>query len=518
VTTFKYQQLATTLCQWMDTQHIRPGERLPSVRQLAKAHNVSLATVTQAYQWLESQGWVTIKGQSGHYRAALTVPLTNGQAASPTASTQTDHSTAHLQAVINPHAVITPISLSTADMGERIHEFFAAHRQTVEHKQGFVGFGTATPSAQLLPGAELYHSMKKITTVTYQTLVDYDLPPGYEPLRQQLSVLSRQWGPRVIPPEQLVLTNGAMEAFHICLRTLTEPGDCVVIEDPTYFGILQALASHGLRAISIPTHAVTGVDLTALRLSLQQYPVKACLLVPSFNNPLGSLMPVENRLQLAHLLAQHHIPLIENNVYGEIYFGPFAPPTVQSLYPDGEIYLCGSFTKTLAPGFRVGWIAPPASQVNRICQHKLLTSVGSSTLAQCALSQYLQGRRYQQHLGRLRQHCSQSVQFIRQCLYAYCPEGTVISDPQGGFVLWVKLPLGVNAHQLQYLAASAGLLIAPGIMFTPMFAAAQDFSDYIRINCALSTVTPAEKQDVQNKIEQLGKLITGLIRRLHTRK
>jgi DNA-binding transcriptional regulator YhcF (GntR family) len=124
VTTFKYQQLATTLCQWMDTQHIKPGERLPSVRQLAKAHNVSLATVTQAYQWLESQGWVTIKGQSGHYRAALTVPLTNGHAASPTASTQADHNTAHLQAVINPHAVITPISLSTVDMGERIHQFF----------------------------------------------------------------------------------------------------------------------------------------------------------------------------------------------------------------------------------------------------------------------------------------------------------------------------------------------------------------------------------------------------------
>jgi DNA-binding transcriptional MocR family regulator len=309
--------------------------------------------------------------------------------------------------------------------------------------------------------------------------VSYDTPPGCPALRRQIARRSLEWG-CALDPDAIVTTSGAMEAMHVALRAVARAGDTIAIESPAYYGVLQLIESLEMKALEIPAHPRDGLSLDALAAALRETRgIRACLATPNFNNPLGSLMPDAAKRRLVRLLAAHDVPLIEDDIYGDLYFGDARPRVVKSFDRDGLVLLCSSFSKTLAPGYRVGWVAAPPRYRERVERLKFMHSVATATLPQLAIAEFLQAGGYDRHLRALRRKLADQVRRTADALAEHFPRGTRISRPAGGFVLWVELPAGTSALELHRRALAHGISVAPG----PIFSAKSRFANFIRVNC-----------------------------------
>ncbi|HVL45320.1 MAG TPA: PLP-dependent aminotransferase family protein, partial [Acidovorax sp.] len=346
-----------------------------------------------------------------------------------------------------------------------------------------VPLGSAFPGLELFPLDRLARclasGMRKLDPWT----IVQSLPPGDERLRQQIALRYGVHG-MAVDVEEIIITNGAMEALNLCLEAVTQPGDVVVVESPTFYAALQALERLNLQALEIATHPRDGVDLAALAEALERQsshkphqPIKACWLMPSFQNPLGSLMPEGKKRELVALLARHGVPLIEDDVYGELHFGPQLPPPAKAFDGQGLVMHCGSFSKSLAPGYRVGWVAA-GRQATAVQRLKLMTTLSAATPSQQALSEYLAQGGYDRHLRQLRRSLGEQQAIALAAVAQHFPRGTRVSRPEGGYFLWVELPPPVNALELHRLALQQGISLAPG----QIFSADQRFAHCVRIN------------------------------------
>ncbi|HEX9012313.1 MAG TPA: PLP-dependent aminotransferase family protein, partial [Anaerolineaceae bacterium] len=304
------------------------------------------------------------------------------------------------------------------------------------------------------------------------------LPQGCIELRTQVAQRSFTYGCQ-FSPEDVLITAGCMEAVTLSLRVVCQPGDTVAVESPTYFNMLQALEAMGLRALEIPTHPVTGVSLEALRFAVEHHPVRACLFMTNFTNPLGATIPDEAKQELVELLAEHEIPLIEDDIHGELYFGNERPKVAAAYDKKGLVLLCSSFSKDLAPGYRIGWIAPGRfrDQVERM---KMATNVGTALLPQYAIAEILDSGGYDHHLRRIRRAYAQKVAGMTRAVIEHFPAGTRTSTPAGGFVLWVQLPERIDSLELYRAALKAGITLVPGYVFST----GGRYRNYIRLNAA----------------------------------
>lgn len=443
-----YEALAEELAGLMAAGVLRPGERLPSVRQQQERRGVSPSTVFQAYYQLEARGLVESRPRSGYYVASRRVPATPEPEVS------------------RPDAASTLV-----DVSELVFQVLEASRAP-----GNVPFGSAFPSPLLFPldklGRAMNASMRHIDP--WSTVAD--LPPGNAELRRQIALRYQLDGVQVAP-EDVVITNGALEALNLCLQAVARPGDTVLVESPSFYAALQALERLGLKAVEVATHPREGIELGALAEALAQHKPSACWLMTSFQNPLGSLMPPEKKQALVDLLAAHDVPLIEDDVYGELYFGAQRPALAKRFDRKGLVMHCSSFSKCLAPGFRVGWAAAGrfARQVERL---KLTTSLAAAMPSQLALAEYLGQGGYERHLRQLRGALAAQQRQMLAAIEAHFPPGTRVTQPQGGYFLWVVLPESVDALELHRLALAQGISIAPG----PMFSAKRAFRNCIRLN------------------------------------
>jgi DNA-binding transcriptional MocR family regulator len=280
-----------------------------------------------------------------------------------------------------------------------------------------------------------------------------------------------------VDTEELVITNGAMEALNLCLEAVTRPGDLVAVESPTFYAALQALERRSLRAVEIATHPRHGVDVSALAAVLQRHPVKACWLMPNFQNPLGSLMPDSSKQQLVQLLAEHQVPLIEDDVYAELYFGPQKPKPAKAWDRSGLVMHCSSFSKSLAPGYRVGWVA--AGRFGKeVARRKLMNSLAASLPSQEGLSEYLQHGGYDRHLRQLRATLAAHRNVVLRAIDRCFPAGTKVTLPEGGYFVWVELPHSVDALEVHRLALSHDISLAPGHLFS----ADRRYRHHLRLN------------------------------------
>lgn len=311
-----------------------------------------------------------------------------------------------------------------------------------------------------------------------------------------------------LSPDEIVTTVGAMEALDISLRAVARPGDTIAIESPAYYGLLMLIESLGIKVIEIPAHARTGMDLAALEDALREHTIAAVLAIPSFSNPLGSRMPDDAKAQLVAMLAAREIPLIEDDIYGDLPF-PSAdgaadrPKPAKAWDRDGGVILCSSFSKTIAPGYRVGWVAGGRYR-DAIEQLKFAQTVCTPTLPQLAIAELIESGGYDLHLRRLRRAFATQVACTRQAIAEHFPEGTRVSDPTGGFVLWVELPAGTSSVELHARAFARSISVAPG----PIFSAKPRFSNYLRVSAGLP-FTPK----VEAAIATLGKIACELSRR-----
>ncbi|MEH6304906.1 PLP-dependent aminotransferase family protein [Olivibacter sp. CPCC 100613] len=466
----RYLLIANALEQQIRNDVLKIGDKLPSIRTVKREYGVSMNTVTRAFFELERKGFIASRPQSGFYVAG------------------------HAKSRLAVPRISNPTSPSHPEQAENlISKVYQSLNDTT-----ITRFSIGVPANELLPIAKLNKSLMQATRTLDGSGTAYEEIQGNFKLRRHIARWSFTWG-GMLTAEDLVTTAGAMNALSYCMMALTQRGDTIAVESPVYFGILQLAKSLGLEVLEIPTHPITGIELDALRKALPR--IKLCLVVSNFNNPLGSCMPEANKQELVNMLAEYEIPLIEDDLYGDVYFGDNRPKPCKAFDKRGLVLWCGSVSKTLAPGYRVGWVAP-GKYKEQIVRLKLLHAVSSTTLTQEVIGDFLENGRYETHLRKMRRTLHANSLHFTRAIHDYFPEDTRVSRPQGGFVLWVELNPSIDTALLYDQAMHRRISIAPGRMFTLQ----NQFNNCMRLSYGLLW-----SDELDKKLKMLGSIVQKMI-------
>jgi DNA-binding transcriptional MocR family regulator len=445
----RYREIAGRWADAIEKGTLGPGDRFPSVRRLAAEEDASVSTVLAAVAQLEELGYLEVRPRSGHYVRMRSRPPP-------------------------PRPTVVPARAPAAAVA--VTELVARVYHSARDPR-VVNLAHATPDPALLPARALGRAVAAAVRGS-EAGVRYEVPPGLPALRQAVARRALSWGCD-LSADDVVVTSGATEAIHLCLLAVARAGDAIAVESPAYYGTLQTLEALGMRVVEVPCLPDAGMDLDELERRLERHAVRAILAVPTFSNPLGSCMPDEAKARLVSIVSRRRIPLIEDDVYGELVFGPVRPRPAKAFDRDGSVMLCGSFSKTLAPGYRVGFAAPGRWR-ERIELLKFSLNVATPTPLQRAVARYLQGGGYDRHLRALREQLARTMARTAAAAADSFPHGTRISHPRGGCFLWIELPPSVRALELHVRALDAGVSIAPGAIFSPT----QGHPSCIRLACA----------------------------------
>ena len=465
-----YLKIANSVTEQIKSVTLQFGERLPSLRSAQKLYNVSLNTVKQAYMELESRSLVESRPKYGYYVS------------------QTPQRKLAL-----PSVAQMKVSEKKNTPQDLIDKVFGVISGT-----DITQFGLGIPGKSLLPVAKMKKCMIDVIKRKNDSGTNYEPVQGSEELRREIAKWSMVMEGR-ITEDDLVITSGAMNAVYNCLMAVTQPGDSVAVESPVYFGILQAIQLLGLKAVEIPTHPITGVDLDALKKVLPK--LSACCFVVNYNNPLGFQMPDENKKELVKMLTEYNVPLVEDDVYGNIYFGAGRPKPCKFYDEAGIVMWVGSVSKTLAPGFRVGWVAPGKFK-EKIIRQKLVQTVSGPSLFSDVITDFLAHGRYDHHLRMFRKKLYANYLQIQKSVIEYFPDNTKISEPKGGFMLWLELDKRICTEDLYDAAVSQKVNFAPGRMFSQY----NQYQNCMRLNYALEWT-----DRVESDLKKLGKMIKNRI-------
>jgi DNA-binding transcriptional MocR family regulator len=463
-----YQEVADRIERLIEKRALKVGDKLLSVRSLSKEQGISLSTAFQAYYHLESKGLVEARPQSGYYVKF-----------SPS-------DTLDIPGCCLPAQEAVPVTVD--EMISSVYFDLRSNKLT--------NFALGAPSVELLPAAKLNKAVVQALRSSHDSCLNYEHVQGNVELRKQIARQSFNWG-GTIGEDDIVVTAGCLEALSLSLKAITRPGDAVAIESPTYFGIFQVMESLGLKVVEIPTDPVTGIDLGHLESAIRRFSIKACLFVCNFNNPMGNCLSDEKKKQLVDLLTKENVPLIEDDIYGELYFGKSRPKTCKVFDKKGIVIQCGSFSKSLAPGYRIGWTIPGRYK-DSIIRLKRMNNVSTNTLAQSAIALFLENGRYELHLRHLRKALhTQSLKYT-QAISQYFPEDTRMSRPQGGFALWLEMDRKVDSYVIHKRALKHGIGIAPGQIFS---------SQGKYTNCCRISFGMPWSNRVDNGLKTLGELV-----------
>ncbi len=472
---FRYRQLAAEIEKRILDGTCQPGEKLPSLRRIHRQSGLSISTVYQAYLELESSGLVESRPKSGYF--VLPVSLKKLEA----------------PAVRKKAPVPQPIDLAPV-----VNSVVAA----ISNPR-FVPFGNTGMDPALLPVKPLARMLKSLNHADLRALLSYSPSEGYPDLRRQIA-LQTLGVLESIEPEDIVITNGCTEAVALSLLAVTRPGDTVAIEAPTNFTFLQLLKELGLLVAEVPTDPKEGVDLDELEKCIRGNRIGACLFMPNFQNPLGALMPDWKKRALVELLTRHGIPVIEDDISSPLYFGEHRPVPLKAYDRDGLVLTCSSFSKTLAPGLRLGWVIPGGRFSPRIQRLKAGITICTSTLDQYLVSGFLAGGAYERHLRGLRGALKKQTFRTALAVQEHFPARTRLAVPQGGSLLWVELPAAVDGLDLYQRAFDRNIAIIPGAVCSN----SKHFSNYLQISCAV----PFSRR-IDAALRTLGAMATELAQR-----
>lgn len=467
---FLYNEFADNIADKIKSGVLKTGEKLISIRNLSKEHGISINTAKRVFLELESQSLVHSKPKSGYFVSSLTsfkLPL-------PTAS--------------------QPVPIAN---NKEPDELMNAVYSTMG-REDLTLFSLGVPSGNLLPLSKLKKEIIRATKSLHDGGTEYEPIQGNLKLRRMIAARSLTWEGNLTDNE-IITTSGCMHALTLCLMAVTKPGDTIGIESPSYPGILQLATSLGLRVLELATHPITGLDIVAFKKVIDQ--IDTCILVPNFNTPLGYCMPDEKKQQFVGLLAKNNIPLIEDDTYGELHFDTKRPKCCKSFDTEGNVLWCGSISKTLAPGYRVGWIAP-GKYKKEILKLKLIHSLSSTSIINEAVGNFLMTGKYEKHLRYLRKTLQNNYQKYSEAIALYFPAGTKISRPQGGLSLWVEFVGEIDTRVLYDYALKRKISISPGRIFT-----LQNQFD----NCMRLCIGLPWNDKLELKLKELGSLAKALI-------
>lgn len=461
-----YEQVAGQIASLVEKGTYRPGDRVPSIRSLSRQMKVSVNTIREAYGYLEVRCVIEARPQSGYYVCARLPEVP----AEPEFENREIH----------------PTEVGVGDLAEMVMRDIA--------NPDLIQLGASVPDPTLLPIDRLNRMLSSEIRKRPTVSVSYSLPPGHERLRKQIAKRMVNSG-CIVGPESVVITNGCMEAVTLALLATCKPGDTLAVESPSYYGFFQLIQQMGLKALEIPSTPTSGISIEALSYALDTTRVSACLVIPNYSNPIGSLMPDDRKAQLVQLLERYDIPLIEDDINADLSHSDERPVTAKRYDRTDNVLLCSSFTKTLAPGYRVGWMVPGRyqAQVQRL---KLLMNIANSTPPQMAIAEFLVCGGYDRHLRTIRRTYAKRVAMLGEAIGLHFPEGTRVTRPRGGFNLWVEMNEEVQALKLYEEALKQGITITPG----PLFSASDKFHNCVRLNAAFYS------ERTELAIETLGKL------------
>ncbi|MDB6079259.1 MAG: Transcriptional regulator, GntR family domain / Aspartate aminotransferase, partial [Akkermansiaceae bacterium] len=455
-----YQQIASRLEGLIQSGSLRAGDRVPSVRQFGQQQGVSVPTVMQAYTLLESQRLIEARPKSGFYVSARLS-----------------------KTLAEPSLPKHKPEMATLDT----FQFILSTTRPLNDSWR-VPLGTAVPSDELMPLEKLAKVTAAVVRKSPAASFRYDPAPGSLPLRKELARRSIDWG-CAFEPDEFIVTVGASEAMHLALLAVTKPGDTVLVESPSYYGTLSLLAKLKLHAITVPSGA-EGLNLAAVREAIAKYPVAAMLVIANFSNPAGSLMSDANRRELLAIANQHAIPIVEDDIYGDLPHQGQRPQPLKAIDRHDRVILCGSYSKTLAPGLRVGYVVGGPYHEHLMALKNAL-NLGGPALPALTVAEFLRSGGYDRHLRKLREAFRLQVCRTREVVAETFPEGTRMSNPTGGLVVWLELPEQVDVLEVFHQARAVGINFAPGTLFSPNGM----FRNCLRLCCGV-TWTPVIEEGI----------------------
>jgi DNA-binding transcriptional MocR family regulator len=445
-----YEQVADQIQVLIREGTLQPGDRLPSVRKLREQFSVSMSTVLEAYRLLEDRGLIDVRPQSGYYvKAGLAI-----------APNEPDLST--------PSKQVSPVSTSLA---------FQIGRSIRNPK--IISLGPAIPNVELMPTATLNRLMGKILRDHSTIAHAYDTPPGCESLRHEVARRLMDVGCSVTPDE-ILTTNGTSESVYLALKAITRPGDTVAIESPLSYGLLEALEALHLNALELPTHPREGISLPHLEAALEQRQIVACFLISNFSNPLGTCMDDAKKKQIVELLTHYNIPLVEDDIYGDLYFEGTRPKAFKAFDREGLVLYCSSHSKTLSPGLRVGWCVAGRYQ-DQVETLKWVVNQTTSIVPQLTIAAFLANGGYDRHLRQLRRAYQAQMSRMTQAICEHFPNETKVTRPNGGHLLWLEMPPEFDSLQLYEEALEYHISVVPGSIFSP----SGSYRNCFRLNAGL---------------------------------
>ena len=469
---FRYQTVEKHVMEMVESGVLTPGDRLPSLRQMSLKTNFSLSTTLKAYTELERKGVIVSRPKSGYYVRANFRRLP-----SPTAQRR-----CRLAArTVNRSTLIQSVLETISD-------------------RSLVPLGQGYPGSEMLPVGELSRTTIAVLKNTPAPAISYENFAGNIELRKQISFRSIDTG-ALIKPDELIITNGAIEALGVALRVVTRTGDSVLIQSPTYFGFLQLMETMGLRAIEIRSCPEQGIVLSDLKDAVDRFQVSACVLTPNFSNPDGSLTPSMVKEELVSFLTERGVPMIEDDIYGDLYFSGQRPESCKKYDRKGLVLACSSFSKTMAPGYRIGWLGPGA-YYDQALKVKTTLNTAAPSLNQIAVAEYLKAGRYDSHLKKMRGQLERNMQALHLRVSRYFPPEVKSTRPAGGLLLWLELPPRVDSKELFFRAKEGGLAITPGMIFTNH----NRFDNFIRLGYGRRW-TP----ELDDGLKRLGQMVYEMI-------
>lgn len=466
--TYLYEQIANDLSRAIHKGVYDVAQKLPSLRYISGQYEVSMATVIQAYQRLEYDGLIESRPKSGYFVSQWSKPQLEEPVITQPKSSPTSVNVGHLAMSLINEA----------------------------RQPGIVKLGAAVPQPELFPLGSLSRTMAGVARRKIRAAASYEQAQGNLALRKEIVHLMRESGVRCTA-DDIIITNGCLEALGLALRAVAKMGETIAIESPTYFGVLQVIESLGMKVLEVATHANKGIDIQALTTAIKARKIAACVLMPSFNNPLGSCMPEEDKQQVVALLAKHGIPLIEDDVYGALSYEARRPKAAKAYDEGGNVLYCSSFSKTVAPGLRIGWILAGRYQ-EQIKYQKFLDNISTAIHPQLTLAEFLSKGGYRRCVRHSARIYRQRMEQLRRWVSDIFPQDTRITNPKGGFLLWVELPKKYNSLELYRKAMEKKIAITPGILFS----AQGQYKNHIRLSCGA-----VEGEQARKSIIMLAKIL-----------
>ena len=459
----KYEEIARKIAFGICQSAYSPGDKLPSVRALSESYDVSVTTIATSLRLLESEGVVEAKDRVGYFIA---------------------------ESGVGP---IPKERIHRVDPEKIFRNKFV--RDLVNLNMGkTVPLGSAIPSDQYLPKRQIQKSSLRVARSSSHVL-NYSFPgiPDY------LAAIGRRMTNIGVPTKasDVIATNGAQEALVVALRAVTREGDAVAVASPTYPGILFALKTLNLRVIEIPYIENGRFPLETLEYAISRFDIKALCISSSFSNPTGFSLSTTEKASIVESLRQKDVVIIEDDIYGDLFFGSHRPAPLKAFDRDNTVIYCSSFSKLISPGLRCGWILPGRFYENVVDQ-KYFMNLASSSVSQAVISDYLHSGSYDRHLRRVRKYYSNNMRTLQDLVKKYFPEKTQYTSPNGGYLFWVKLNNDLDVGSLYEGMYNRGIYFAPGLMFSMLSR---------NKSCLRISASHPVDRDIEKSIMALGKAL-----------